>query len=257
MTTDQEKALEEMARRWGHSRAADGGNGRGADGLRADQTQRDENGARTVAPEVTGKSQRVGAAVIRTSASAAAIAEAEKIIQEAREQLKSGPERTPPNKYENNFMIDLMVLRNALRVRGPKVKERLKKVNKHAERDLGLLFSLVDRLQVQLASTMPASRDEYYSVLARNGTYHLSVAGPIRQGHTVVVTDANLAYLCEVAIEQECLTCLRDGSEIRQCPLRKALMEVAPAMEMKADPGERCEYANVHRQLMHGENVTI
>ena len=244
MTTDQEKALEEMARKWGHSLAADGGNGRGADALRADQTQRDENGARTVAPEVTGKSQRVGAAVIRTSASAAAIAEAEKIIQEAREQLKSGPERTPPNKYENNFMI-------------AKVKERLKKVNKHAERDLGLLFSLVDRLQVQLASTMPASRDEYYSVLARNGTYHLSVAGPIRQGHTVVVTDANLAYLCEVAIEQECLTCLRDGSEIRQCPLRKALMEVAPAMEMKADPGERCEYANVHRQLMHGENVTI
>lgn len=209
MTTDQEKALAEMARKWGHQKDV---------GLKDTSEKVEERPAPAGLPE---------------------------------------PERTPPNKYENNFMIDLMVLRNALRVRGPKVKERLKKVNKHAERDLGLLFSLVDRLQVQLASTMPASRDEYYSVLARNGTYHLSVAGPIRQGHTVVVTDANLAYLCEVAVEQECLTCLRDGSEIRNCPLRKALMEVAPAMEMKADPGERCEYANVHRQLMHGENVTI
>lgn len=202
--TEKEKALEEMARKWGHSRAA--------------SEKVEERPAPAGLPE---------------------------------------QERTPPNKFENNFMIDLMLLRNALRVRGPKVKERLKKVNKHAARDLGLLFSLVDRLQVQLASTMPASRDEYYSILARNGRYHLTVDGPIRQGHTVLVTDTNLAYLCEVAVEQECLTCLRDGSEIRQCPLRKALMEIAPAMEMKADPGERCEYANVHRQLMHGEDVTI
>lgn len=253
---EREKALEEMARKWGHSRAVSGGDGSGKDAAGADRKQGDGSGKRTLHV---------------TPAQALALKGTRKNVREIAEVLKNSPEveerpapaglpeqeRTPPNKFENNFMIDLMLLRNALRVRGPKVKERLKKVNKHAARDLGLLFSLVDRLQVQLASTMPASRDEYYTILARNGRYHLTVDGPIRQGHTVLVTDTNLAYLCEVAVEQECLTCLRDGSEIRQCPLRKALMEIAPAMEMKADPGERCEYANVHRQLMHGEDVTI
>lgn len=248
MTTEEkQKTLEEMARKWGHSRAASGENGGQPDG----------RGMQTVAPEVTGKSQRTAAAVLRTSAMAAAIAEAEKIRKEARERQESGPERTPPNKYENHFMIDLMVLRNALKTRGEKSKARLKRVNKHAERDLGLLFSLVDRLQQQMVSTMPENRDEYYSVMARNGRYHLDIDGPIRQGHTVIITDKNLAYLLDAVIEQECLMCLRDGSEIKKCPLRTVLLEVAPAMDIQADPVARCEYREVHHHLINGEDVTI
>lgn len=258
--TEEEKArkLAAFAQKWGHSKGAagpgngDGGSPGGSQGGEIPEESRPGQRAPREITAGTGKKDLDDMARERASLGASESGR-------GGSRLPGLPEkdRTAPNKYENLFMIDLMLLRNSLRTRGPKVKDRLRKVNPQAGRDLGLLFSLVDRLQDQMVSTMPRSRDEYYATLARNGRYHMDIEGPIRQGHMVLITDTNLAYLTEVAVEQECLTCLRDGSEIRNCPLRKALIEVAPAMEIREDPGARCEYANVHRQLLHGEDVTI
>ena len=63
--------------------------------------------------------------------------------------------KTAPNKYENQFMMDLMILKNALAVRAEKVRGRLGMVNPNAWRDLRLLITLVDRIQRELMETMP------------------------------------------------------------------------------------------------------
>lgn len=47
--------------------------------------------------------------------------------------------KTKPNKAENSFMQDLMILKNSLAVRSPAVRDRLRQVNKYAWRDLRLL----------------------------------------------------------------------------------------------------------------------
>lgn len=163
-------------------------------------------------------------------------------------------ERTKPNKHENFFAMDLMILKNSLAVRSEAVRDRLKKVNKYAWRDLRLLISLTNRIQNQLLETMPESRMDYYSALARNGRYRLDIEGPIRQGRVVLISDIHLAQLCETVMENECIMCLRTGKEIENCPIRQALLEVAPPTEILED---KCEYSNAAGQLIHGEDVTI
>lgn len=166
--------------------------------------------------------------------------------------------KTNPNKYENHFMMDLLLLRNALMVRAEKVVDRLGMVNPHAWRDLRLLISLVERLQNQLIATMPDSRMEYYDALARHGRYHLDIDGPIRKGRAVVITDLKLAALCEAVMESECVMCLKDGKDIEKCPIRDALLEVAPPSETQIDGAVyRCEYAGAAGQLVEGLEVTI
>ena len=162
--------------------------------------------------------------------------------------------RTKPNRAENFFMMDLMILKNSLAIRMDAVRDRLSKANKNAWRDLKLLCSLVTRIQNQLIETMPESRWDYYSTLARSGRYHLDIEGPVRQGRMVLISDIHLAQLCESVIEAECTMCLRCGGEIDKCPVRQALLEVAPPTEILDD---RCEYRNVAGQLLNGKDVTI
>ena len=162
--------------------------------------------------------------------------------------------KTKPNKAENAFMQDLMILKNSLAVRSPAVRDRLRQVNKYAWRDLRLLFALVDKIQSQLIQTMPDSRWEYYAALARNGRYHLDIEGPVRQGRMVLISDIHLAQLCEAVMENECIMCIKDGKEIEKCPIRKALLEVAPPTEIM---GYSCEYAHAASQLLLGDDVTI
>lgn len=175
-------------------------------------------------------------------------------VQEIAETPEKPIAKTKPNKAENFFMMDLMILKNSLAVRSSAVKDRLKKVNKYAWRDLRLLISLVNRIQDQLMQTMPESRMEYYSALARNGRYHLDIEGPIRQGRMLLITDIHLAQLSEAVMENECIMCLRTGKEIENCPYRQALLEVAPPTEILK---EKCEYAHAAGQLINGEDVTI
>lgn len=168
-------------------------------------------------------------------------------------------ERTKPNKTENQFMMDLMVLRNTLARRAPEVRERLEKVNSHAWRDLRLLQSLVWRLQDQLIETMPKSREDYYREMSRHANYAMTYTGrPIRQEHTVLISDRSLGAILDVCMENECLMCLRDGKEIEECPIRQALLEVGPPSRIREDgSGLGCEYRNVPGQLINGKEITI
>lgn len=165
-----------------------------------------------------------------------------------------GIKRTKPNKHENMFMLDLMVLRNTLATRMAAVRERLEQVNPHAWRDLKLMYSLVKKIQSQMLDTMPDSRLEYYATLARCGRYHLDIEGPIRQGRMVLISDINLARLCEAVMENECIMCLKTGSEVEKCPIRQILLEVSPPSEILE---YRCEYSDAASGLVRGEEVRV
>ena len=167
-------------------------------------------------------------------------------------------ERKKPNKNENQFMTDLIILKNSLAKRGESVRERLLKVNPNAWRDLRLLQSLVNRLQEQLMETMPLSREDYYLALCQHANYHLEITGPIRPEHMVIISDRNLGAILDVCMENECLMCLRDGKEIEECPIRRALLEVGPPSRIREDgSGLGCEYRNVPGQLVTGKEITV
>lgn len=171
------------------------------------------------------------------------------------------PERlkTKPNKRENEFMLNLMVLRNTLMRNAPACRERARLAGKWIWRDIRLATVLICRIQEALLKTMPQSRDDYYLAYAKHGHYELHIDGPIRTPRQLLITDKHLATICEAAMESECLLCMREGNEIDRCELRDALMDAAVPTEIRDgdSPFRRCEYRDAAGQLIHGEDVTI
>lgn len=171
------------------------------------------------------------------------------------------PERlkTKPNKRENEFMLNLMVLRNTLMRNAPACRERARLAGKWIWRDIRLATVLICRIQEALLKTMPQSRDDYYLAYAKHGHYELHINGPIQTPRQMLITDKYLATICEAAMESECLLCMREGNEIDRCKLRDALMESAVPTEIRDgdSPFRRCEYRDAAGQLIHGNEVTI
>ena len=94
-------------------------------------------------------------------------------------EAPAGPApKTKPNRRENEFMLNLMVLRNTLKVNAPACRERARAAGKWIWRDIRLLLTLVCRIQEAMLRTMPESRDEYYTAYAMSGHYELHIDGP-------------------------------------------------------------------------------
>ena len=171
------------------------------------------------------------------------------------------PERlkTKPNKRENEFMLNLMILRNTLRTNAPSCRERARLAGKWVWRDIRLMLTLVNRVQEKMLRTMPASRDEYYSAYAKHGHYELHIDGPVRTARHLLVTDKHLGSICEAAMKSECILCMREGSEINRCELREALLEAAPPTDLDESDGlfRKCEYRDAAGALVQGKDVTI
>lgn len=167
--------------------------------------------------------------------------------------------KTKPNKRENEFMLNLMVLRNTLMRNGPACQERAKLAGKWIWRDIRLATVLIDRIQEALLRTMPASREEYYTAYAHHGHYELHIDGPIRMPRQVLITDKHLGTICEAAMLSECIMCIREGNEIDHCELRDALLETAAptAIQQGDSPFRKCEYKDAASQLLHGKDVTL
>lgn len=167
--------------------------------------------------------------------------------------------KTKPNKRENEFMLNLMVLRNTLMRNAPACRERARLAGKWIWRDIRLLTKLVCKIQDALLRTMPTSREDYYIAYAKHGHYELHIDGPIRTPRQLLVTDKHLVTICEAAMESECLLCMREGNEIDRCELRDALLESAVPTEIREGdaPFRRCEYREAAGQLIHGKDVTI
>ena len=167
--------------------------------------------------------------------------------------------KTKPNRRENEFMLNMMVLRNTLHQNAPACRERARLAGKWIWRDIRLLTVLVERVQDALLRTMPASRDEYYCAYARHGHYELHIDGPIRTARHVLVTDKHLAAICEAAMKSECILCMREGSEINRCELREALLEAAPPTAIADGDNlyRKCEYRDAAGALVQGRDVSI
>ena len=171
------------------------------------------------------------------------------------------PERlkTKPNRKENEFMMNLMILRNTMKRNAPACRERARLAGKWVWRDMRLLTVLVERVQEKLLRTMPQSRDDYYRAYAQHGHYELHMDGPVRTARHILMTDKHAAALAEAAMKSECILCIREGSEIGQCPLREALLESAVPTAISDGDSlfRKCEYRDAAGKLIQGKDVSI
>ncbi len=173
--------------------------------------------------------------------------------------IQTEPKKTKPNRRENEFMLNLMILRNTLRTNAPACRDRARLAGKWIWRDIRLMLTLVDRIQNAMLRTMPDSRDEYYSAYARHGHYELHIDGPVRTARHLLVTDRHLAAMAEAAMKSECILCMREGSEIGRCELREALLEAAAPTAIQEGNSlfRKCEYREAAGQLVQGKDVTV
>ena len=206
-----------------------------------------------------GGSPGSGQKIASTSAGARApearaAARAKEPDPEIPEQLK-----TKPNRKENEFMMNLMILRNTMKRNAPACRERARLAGKWVWRDIRLLTVLVERIQEKLLRTMPESRDDYYRAYAQHGHYELHMDGPVRTPRHILMTDKHAAALAEAAMKSECILCMREGNEIGRCELREALLEsaVPTAIEDGDSLFRKCEYRDAAGALVQGKDVTI
>lgn len=158
------------------------------------------------------------------------------------------PEIKEPTSEENRFMQELMILRNNLVKRKPKIYDRLGSV-KYGKRDLGLLIAVVDRLQDGLYATLPTKTLQRYLWISKNARCYIDVPGPISNGGYMGVALDDLDVLAKHAIMNECSMCMKEGKEIKQCPLRQALNRIQPREKIGDGSLMGCEYTETARDM--------
>ena len=213
-----------------------------------------DSSAATRAPQTGGRWPTGPQSNGRATGSSAPEAAARAADPEIPERLK-----TKPNRKENEFMMNLMILRNTMKRNAPACRERARLAGKWVWRDIRLLTVLVERIQEKLLRTMPESRDDYYRAYAQHGHYELHMDGPVRTARHILMTDKHAAALAEAAMKSECILCIREGSEIGQCPLREALLESAVPTAISDGDSlfRKCEYRDAAGKLIQGKDVSI
>lgn len=174
---------------------------------------------------------------------------------EIRKSQPGRPAPSPPDRRENRFMTNLMVVLHTILSDRDAAEKRLKEYGyKNVRRDIGLLVYLVDKLQREMLETMPERRLNYYARMAKEAQIVIDFPGAVPRGRHLLVEVRDLAAITEAAMRSECVLCMRDGREVKNCRLREALITVAPPSEWSRTG---CEYRNPASQLIQGEDVTI
>lgn len=167
-------------------------------------------------------------------------------------------EKQNPNRNENEFMLNLMVLRSSLARFAPGCRDRARRAGRYTWRDIRLMLTLVDKIQQAFLSTMPRKRLEYYLAYARHGHYEFRMDSvPAKPSRIILITDKHLGDICDAAMTNECALCTKEGRDIGRCKLREALMEVAPPSELQDGRWEKCEYQDAGSDLVMGRQVHL
>ena len=159
----------------------------------------------------------------------------------------------PFNRAENRFFTELIILRNTMFQGSDAVKERLEPF-KGAWRDLKLMEKLAEKIQECLSATLPPEKLLKYQKLVKHGKIYLDFPGASPKDDHILVSAKNAAFLAEYAIKGECALCMKDGREVKRCPLRDALLSIAPPTKV-SEIG--CEYRSVAGDLLSGREVSL
>lgn len=166
-------------------------------------------------------------------------------------------EREMPNKKENIFIQDIMILRNDLVRYSESVRARLASFP-GAWRDIRLMLYLVRKIQALLLDTLPDKKVAQLQNIALHGKFFIEMPGPVRKNRFVTLAEGDLSVLMQAAMSNECVMCLREGKEIKRCPLRAALIAAAPPEKIIENPPLLgCEYRDIGCAIVRGETVEL
>lgn len=122
---------------------------------------------------------------------------------------------------------------------GDRLKPRLQMVP-NGWRQYRLVESALTSLIAGLYDTMPAKQVLRVEHMMQHGEVKIDLA-PVAKNTLgyLTVHENDLAVIATAAMQGECAMCIKDGDEIKKCPLRKALWEIATPDEL---PKFGCRY---------------
>lgn len=163
--------------------------------------------------------------------------------------MKPG-EKREVTKAENQFNLAIMILRNELQRRSDVMKDRLAATD-GGLRNLGLLKWLVDFIQDAITKTLTDKDVQKYITYAEHGRLTIDIPGAVETRTHVAIDKKDLNELANYAVYGQCTTCIREGKEIKRCPLRQILLHVAPPDELADHKGiMSCEYIKIGQMIM-------
>lgn len=163
--------------------------------------------------------------------------------------MKPG-EKREVTKAENQFNLAIMILRNELQRRSDVMKDRLA-ATEGGLRNLGLLKWLVDFVQDAITQTLTDKDIQKYATYAEHGRLTIDIPGAVETRTHVAIDKKDLNELANYAVYGQCTTCIREGKEIKRCPLRQILLHVAPPVELADHKGiMSCEYIKIGQMIM-------
>lgn len=131
------------------------------------------------------------------------------------------------------------------------LKKRLQTIS-HGWRDYRMILTRIGRLLTQLYETMPENRLRYIETLCAHGEVLIRVKPAAKSDENILIPVSALKMLVNHAMAGTCTMCFEGRDKIKACQLRKALMEVAPPVDLSV--GE-CPYRYVVEQNDEGKYI--
>ena len=104
---------------------------------------------------------------------------------------------------------------------------RLKAIKRGAL-TMGMLKWSLRHLLEECAMTMTRSNWNRFEEIRKHGEIVIKINPLSKPSTDMIVNSDQFNIIATAAVQHECSMCLKDGKEIKSCPLRKALMDCAP-----------------------------
>lgn len=119
-------------------------------------------------------------------------------------------------------------------------------------RDFRMIGARLGRLIEQIYDTMPTNRVRYMQTLCQYGEILIRVKPAAKSDENLLLPVSALRVLVNHAMSDHCTMCFLNRDEVKACKLRKALIEVAPPVDLTL--GE-CPYRYVVENNDSGEYI--
>lgn len=156
------------------------------------------------------------------------------------------------NSKETHAIEYLAALDCQLRQSEPHLKERLQSIP-GAWQKYRTAMTFIEKVIDGVYETVPIKLLLHMQKLCEYGEVIIRPRPVVRTGEVQIIKEDDLKVLINKAIENECSMCLASGADVRHCPLRKTLMNIAPPADLKSSLD--CPYQDVTLRCKIGKYI--
>ena len=140
--------------------------------------------------------------------------------------------RRPMNGREMRVIEYLAAMDSKIVESGDAMRDRLRDIP-NGWRQWRLMASTLSRLLVQLYDLMPIKNLRHIQNVCAHGEVLIRMQPASRVPEYTLVNEDDLRILVNTSMAAECAICFKEGKEIDRCPLRRAMLSIAPLMKTR------------------------